>query len=185
MRNIYSTKSNKSQQKQWESMAFEPWPIPPTQFSLMEALLQACATKNTGLSLPPDPNLGLWFPLRRIRSPAFLLLPSSVLPKLYSKQEQANGLGSLHSASTHRVKDYPRYDWMMILGHDHPCVSKFLAWRFKMKRWTRATTPTKYPTHYSNGEVSHCPIPSSKTLVQEFFPERGASHKNRTLYRSP
>ena len=101
MRNIYSTKSNKSQQKQWESMAFEPWPIPPTQFSLMEALLQACATKNTGLSLPPDANLGLWFPLRRIRSPAFLILPSSVLPKLYSKQEQSKWSGlpslSLHS----------------------------------------------------------------------------------------
>ena len=48
--------------------------------------------------------------------PALLILPSSVLPK----QKQPNVLGSLHSDPTHRVEDYPRCNWMIILGPDQP-----------------------------------------------------------------
>lgn len=79
-------------------------PLPPNQLSHMEALVQACATKNTGLSPPQDSNLGLLFLPKSSSLPAFLILPSSVMPNLYFKQEPPNDLGSTPS---HLAEDYP------------------------------------------------------------------------------
>lgn len=116
-------------------------------------------------------------PTQLIVAKTLLLLPARI---------KWSGLSLLDSLSV--GGRLPKHGWMMELGPEHPCITKHLGYRFKKKTRTGTTTPAKYPTHYNKGvaprEVSHCPVPSSKALIQRVFPEEGTSHKNRMLHGS-